>query len=76
VELLWAEREQVRYDFADQAIRLPAGDYHAELVLTEESFHSRDNDGGYWATVYRCPVTFTVTAPASQAGTTGGDDPG
>ena len=61
VEWLWAEREMVRYSAADDVIRLPPGDYTAELVLTEESFHSHDTDGGFWATVCRCPVRFTVT---------------
>ncbi len=60
VEWLWAEREGVRYRDRDQVIRLPPGDYQAELVLTEESFHARDNDGGFWATVYSQPVTFTI----------------
>jgi hypothetical protein len=57
---LWAERESIRYDHADQTIRLSPRRYSAELVLTEESFHFRDNDGGFWATVYRCPIAFTV----------------
>jgi hypothetical protein len=35
----------------------------AELVLTEESFHSPYPDGGYWATVYRLPIVFTITPP-------------
>ena len=60
-EWLWAEREHIRYRYRDERIRLPPGEYRAELVLTEESFHSQDNDGGFWATVYRCPVGFTVT---------------
>jgi len=59
-EWLWAERESIRYTNGDQRIRLPPGEYHAELALTEESFHSLDRDGGYWATVYRCPVTFAI----------------
>jgi hypothetical protein len=63
VEWLWAERESVRYDRRDRTIRLAPGDYSAELALTEESFHSRDNDGGFWATVYRCPIAFTVEPP-------------
>ena len=63
-EWLWAERELARYTSADQIIRLPPGDYQAELVLTEESFHSSESNGGFWATVYRCPVAFTVTAAA------------
>ena len=32
------------------------------LWVTEESFHSKDNDGGFWATVFHCPITFTITA--------------
>jgi hypothetical protein len=60
VEWLWSEREAIRYRSRDQVIRLPPGEYAAELVLTEESFHSRDNDGGFWATVYRLPVDFTI----------------
>jgi hypothetical protein len=61
MEFLWAEREMIRYHSPDQIIRLPAGPYVAELVLTEESFHSTNPNGGYWATVMSCPVTFTVT---------------
>lgn len=59
-EWLWAERERPRYAHADQQIRLPPGTYEAELVLTEESFHSQDRDGGFWATVFRCPVAFAI----------------
>jgi len=62
VEALWAERERLRYRTPGQELFLPAGEYKAELVLTEESFHSRDNDGGWWATVYRGPIEFTLTA--------------
>ncbi len=61
MEWLWAEREVGRYTTADERIALPEGDYRAELVLTEESFHSVDSDGGFWATVYRCPIAFTIT---------------
>jgi len=64
VELLWAEREPVRYTTADQQIQLPPGAYRAAIVLTEESFHSKDSDGGYWATVMEAPVRFEITAPA------------
>ncbi len=64
VEMLWAERERHRYASNDQLTRLPAGHYQADLVLTEESFHSKDNDGGYWATVYTCPVEFEILPPA------------
>ncbi len=62
VEFIWAERELCRYTSASDVIRLPPGKYRAELVLTEESFHSPYNDGGYWATVLSCPVEFTITA--------------
>jgi len=61
VEQIWAERETARYRRADQKTFLPPGRYAAELVLTEESFHSKDNDGGWWATPCRCPIEFTVT---------------
>lgn len=63
IERLWAEREHIRYTQRDQTIRLPPGKYVAELVLTEESFHSIDVDGGFWATVYKQPVAFTVAPP-------------
>lgn len=38
---------------------LPPGKYVAEVVLTEESFHSW-GDNGFWATVMRAPVEFEV----------------
>lgn len=60
IERVWAERELSRYKEADQKQFLQAGTYNAELVLTEESFHSWYRDGGYWATVYSVPVSFTV----------------
>ncbi len=60
-EYLWAERESERYTAADQAIRLPPRKYRAFLVLTEESFHSLDTDGGEWATVCRGPVEFEIS---------------
>jgi hypothetical protein len=44
------------------------------LVLTEESFHANDNDGGWWATVYRCPIEFTVRGPATNALSEAGAD--
>lgn len=66
VELLWAERERSRYRNPAQSTFLPPGPYRAELVLTEESFHSRDNDGGWWATVYVCPIEFTITPPPTN----------
>lgn len=59
---VWAEVERVRYERERRRTRfLPPGDYRAELVLTEESFHSPLADGGYWASVLRLPVAFTVT---------------
>ena len=60
VELLWNERETSRYDNAGQITRLPPRAYQAELSLVEETFHSRDADGGFWPTVYVAPVSFTV----------------
>jgi hypothetical protein len=61
IERIWSEIESPRYKSIDQKRFLPAGDYNAEMVLTEESFHSWYRDGGYWATVYSAPVQFTVT---------------
>jgi len=62
-EFLWAERERVRYSGAGQVIRLPPHKYRAELVLTEESFHSTDSDGGWWATAMSVPVEFEIARP-------------
>lgn len=39
---------------------LPPGEYKAEVVLTEESFHGY-GDAGFWATVMSAPVEFEVT---------------
>jgi manganese transport protein len=66
IQRVFAEREMSRYRSADQVTRLPPGDYRAELVLTEESFHANTMDGGFWATVYRCPISFTIPAPANH----------
>lgn len=66
-EFLWAEREHRRYRRKGQAIRLPPGTYRVDLVLTEESFHSRDRDGGFWATVFRLPITFEIVEVAAKA---------
>lgn len=60
IELLWCERQTCRYKTADQKRFLPKGKYDAELVLTEESFHSAANDGGYWATVFKGEIEFEV----------------
>jgi len=61
VEFLWGQRELARYPSANHVIRLPPDRYNAELVLTEESFHSLQSHGGYWATVLSCPITFVIT---------------
>lgn len=61
VHWVWAQREHVRYSAGQETIRLPPGSYQAEIVLTEESFHSSSSGGGYWATVMHCPVSFTIT---------------
>jgi len=65
-EFLWAERERARYSEAGEQIRLPPRSYKAELVLTEESFHSTDNDGGWWATVMRAQVAFEIVLPEAR----------
>lgn len=61
IEYLWAEHEHRRYGNARERITLPPGSYQASLVLTEESFHSTERDGGWWATVMSLPVDFTIT---------------
>lgn len=61
LERIWSEVESPRYKSVDQKRFLPAGEYRSELVLTEESFHSWYRDGGYWATVLKVAVDFTVT---------------
>lgn len=63
---IWAEREHRRYSHPDQVTSLPPRSYYAELVLTEESFHSSSYAGGYWATVLRCPITFSIAQPNSD----------
>lgn len=60
VEHIWGEPEWQRYRNPQSIIRLPVGHYSAKLTLTEESFHSVDRDGGYWATVYSAPVEFDI----------------
>lgn len=59
-ERIWAERVHRRYRRANEAIRLPAGHYPSDIVLTEESFHARGRDGGFWATVFSLPVSFEI----------------
>lgn len=73
VEYMWAERSHMRYRYDDQVITLPEGDYTAEIVLTEESLHANGADGGWWATVYRCPVAFTIRRPSPTAKAAPGD---
>lgn len=63
-EYIFAEREHARYR-SDSPRRLPPGDYPCYLILTEESWHSKDRDGGWWATVYKEPIHFTITAPGA-----------
>jgi hypothetical protein len=60
-EQIWAEVELPRYKMAGQKRFLPGGEYSAEFALTEESFHSWYRDGGYWATVCKVPVQFSIT---------------
>lgn len=60
-ELLLTEREAIRYRNGDE-IRLPPRTYQAILVLTEESFHATDLDGGYWATVFQLPMQFEIVS--------------
>ena len=67
VEFFWAERERSRYKRPQQIRFLPEGEYKAEIALTEESLHSMENDGGWWATVYRCPVEFTIASGPTNA---------
>jgi hypothetical protein len=56
---LWLEHEWVNPRPAIGEARLPAGDYVARVVLTEESFH-QSGLGGTWATVLSGDVDFEV----------------
>jgi hypothetical protein len=58
-EVLWAELCKTSVDDPTR-LQLPARTYHAELLVTEESMHSYDADGGWWATVYGLPISFTI----------------
>ncbi len=60
VERIWAEPENARYRGGRKSITLSPGTYHAEIVLTEESWHTIGNDSGYWATVATAPVEFQI----------------
>jgi hypothetical protein len=63
-----AEKGQAVPRPAPGAAFLPAGNYRAEFVLTEESFHHY-GDGGYWATVMAAPAEFEVAdRPRPQPG--------
>jgi len=63
VQAFYAQSEQHALDTDNRpAIGkafLAPGHYVAEVVLTEESFHTF-GDGGWWATVLRAPVKFDV----------------
>lgn len=59
IERIWAESEKNPGRPAIKELKLTPGTYSAELVLTEESFHSTGN-GGYWATVLCLPVEFEI----------------
>lgn len=60
VERIWAEPETARYRGGRTSMTLPPGTYHAEIVLTEESWHAFGNDSGYWATVATAPIEFKI----------------
>lgn len=44
---LWYEHEAKR----PARVNLPAGPYNCRLLITEESFHSKQSAGGHWLTV-------------------------
>lgn len=48
-------------------VRLPPGDYKCFLLLTEESFHSWEEDGGDWAAALAAPIEFTILPPQGGA---------
>lgn len=60
IERIWAEPEAARYGRGQKTVRLPEGRYQAEIVLTEESWHTIGNDSGFWATVAGAHVDFTI----------------
>lgn len=67
--VIWAQAEYSEGRLPVGQVRLPPGRYAADLVLTEESFHSY-GDGGFWATVMRLPVEFMIEESAGTlAGT-------
>lgn len=71
IQYIWAETEKMTGRAGLGQVRLPEGSYAANLILTEESFHSF-GDGGYWATVMKLPVEFVISTnlpPAAEAGT-------
>ncbi len=77
IEGVWAERERSRYATPGQLTTLPPGSYRARLELTEESFHSRDADGGWWGTVMSLPVGFSIApGTARSAAATPETEPG
>jgi len=42
-------------------VRLPLGEYEAQFVLTEESFHNCSGFGGCWAVAMAGPCAFSIT---------------
>lgn len=66
VELLWMEPEPTRLYGSSNRVVLPEGLYEAALVLTEESFHSKESDGGHWATIARVPVRFQIARGGAE----------
>ena len=70
-QFIWAQFECTPGRAPVGQVRLPPGRYRADLVLTEESFHSY-GDGGYWATVLAVPVDFEVLPGAASVGAAGG----
>ncbi|MCJ8330340.1 MAG: hypothetical protein HRT89_15885 [Lentisphaeria bacterium] len=59
-EEIWCERERRRYKTADFIPWFPNGNYQARLMLTEESWHSKGDIGGWWSSVMELPVEFTI----------------
>lgn len=59
-DVFWPEYDPVPGFPLRAKILLPPRNYRASLTLTEESFHSYDRDGGWWATVLSLPIDFTI----------------
>ena len=54
--------EPGRYPRGKRTMKLEPAVYTGFLALTEESFHSKEADGGRWATVMQVPVRFEIVA--------------